>query len=517
MLAIVSPTLAHSETQPLAATNYTVPSTAIYVAEHGDNSATGSLETPLKSISEAIRRVDVGGTIVIREGTYREKLPTVSKTLTMQSYPGEEVWIKGSMVVSDWSENQSGWVHEGWVKDFCETCADPRLIDARYPAAHLPDQVFLDGVPQGQVTTIADVQPGKFYVDRAQNRLVLGSDPTGRYVEVSVFDEALVLVRGAERSVVRGLGFGQFSPTAKDGYSGMVKADASAVTFEGNTFAHSAAVGLNVYAAGAHVHGNLFLANGLTGLGAWRADDLILRDNRFINNNSENFVTKGIVAAAAGAKITTSKNISVIDNHFDHNFANGLWLDLSVSNATIRRNTTEHNSGNGMFIEISAHVRVEMNFVCENKSAGIAVSESSDVWVDNNVLTANSIGFSVTDGSRTNPDTEEHAQGITWITQGIRFTNNSVWLRNASQMAIRARDYEGLANSRDMLTQVSQNKYLRIHAQEKQVFAEIWRGTQRQLFFELKGLQTDLDWGAGSMEAVSPDQFEPITDCRQTH
>ena len=47
-----------------------------------------------------LAKVPNGGTLVLRGGTYREALGTISKNVTIQSYPGETAWLdgKGSLV-----------------------------------------------------------------------------------------------------------------------------------------------------------------------------------------------------------------------------------------------------------------------------------------------------------------------------------------------------------------------------------------------------------------------------------
>ena len=83
-------------------TNYSILSDALYVATHGDDLGSASKTNPLRTISKAIELASPGSTIIIRRGTYREVLPDISKQLTLQPFPHEQVWLKGSIIVTKW-------------------------------------------------------------------------------------------------------------------------------------------------------------------------------------------------------------------------------------------------------------------------------------------------------------------------------------------------------------------------------------------------------------------------------
>ncbi len=53
------------------------------------------------------------------------------------------------------------------------------MVLRNYRTAGLPDQVFIDGQPLIQVTSRADVRPGRFFHDLAGDRLWIGDDPVG--------------------------------------------------------------------------------------------------------------------------------------------------------------------------------------------------------------------------------------------------------------------------------------------------------------------------------------------------
>ena len=321
----------------LKETNYLFPSDAVFVSTNGNDLGDGSRSNPLRTLSKAINFSSHGDTIVIRKGTYREALPDLSKRLTIQPYPRERVWLKGSRIVSGWVVDGKYWRKDNWTQKFCNTCFHPDNIDPAYPNAGLPDQVFIDGKPLKQVKSRSAVTKGTFFADYKLATLLIGSSPKIKIVEVSIRHSALNIWQGGEGTIIRGLGFAHYSPIAESGLGGTVKANADNLTFENNTFAWSAVKGLVVFAKNARIRGNTFIYNGMMGLGAWRASGLRVIGNRFAFNNQEMFVQTGDVSEAAGAKITATRNLLVTDNQFEGNFCNR-------SLAGYQRNQRDHQS-----------------------------------------------------------------------------------------------------------------------------------------------------------------------------
>src|SRR5262245_55000418 len=129
-------------------TAYPIPASGVYfVSPEGDDVNSGtSVTAPLRTIQQAVQVAPSGATIVIRAGTYRESITSLSKQLTFQPYPHEQVWMKGSVIVTDFVSDGELWRKDDWTYKFTPT-ADISAIDPAYPMAQYPDQVFLDGNP----------------------------------------------------------------------------------------------------------------------------------------------------------------------------------------------------------------------------------------------------------------------------------------------------------------------------------------------------------------------------------
>ena len=172
-------------------TNYPIPAGAHFVATTGSDSNSGSQTSPWKTIGHAVAASSSGSTIVIYGGTYREGAISISgKKLTLQPYPNEQVWLNGSLVVSNWVASGSVWASSGWNYQFAvDTPSD--AIDPNYPLAGHRDMVFIDGMPLTLVGSASQVGPGKFYVDYTHHQLYIGSNPNGHTVEATTQAVAL--------------------------------------------------------------------------------------------------------------------------------------------------------------------------------------------------------------------------------------------------------------------------------------------------------------------------------------
>jgi parallel beta-helix repeat protein len=417
--------------------NFAIPAGALFVdATHGSDTNHGALKAPFATIARAIVAAKAGGTIVLRAGTYREAPGIIRKRLTFQAYPHEQVWLSGSVAVSDWSQDlvdrpDGGvWEHTGWTTQFCHTCFDPRAIDPAYPNAGLPDMVFVNGHSLAQVSSLAAVGPGSFYIDYAQQALYIGDDPTvpGTLVEASTQSYAMQFNAPASGSALLGIGVVDYAPDWNfTPIPAMVIVNgASGLTFDRDLFANSASRGLTLYGANSAVTNSWFVDNGYTALHGNKADSVDVEHNFVAGNNNEHFFPGfSPAASASGIKFTTTANAIIRDNVVQDNYANGIWFDVSSSNPTIVDNLAARNNRNGIYVEITGGGIVASNLSIDNGQGGIKLSGTTDVRVYNNTLFGNlTYQLSVHDDGRVNTNAAQIAQGITWITAGNQLVNN---------------------------------------------------------------------------------------------
>jgi len=79
-----------------------------HVSVKGNDSNSGSVQKPFKTINRAVYFAVAGDTITVHAGTYREWVKPVrsglsnEKRIVFRAAPGEEVFIKGSEAIQDW-------------------------------------------------------------------------------------------------------------------------------------------------------------------------------------------------------------------------------------------------------------------------------------------------------------------------------------------------------------------------------------------------------------------------------
>jgi parallel beta-helix repeat protein len=405
---------------------FTISAGAEYVSPSGSDANPGSIDAPFLTIGHAVAAARPGATIVVRAGTYRESLGSITKRVTIQAYPHEQVWMKGSVPVDGFVASGSVWVKEGWTDQLCHTCFPRAAIDPSYPAAGLPDQVFVDDQPQTQVLSSQQLVPGTFYVDTQHHELWLGSDPTGHTVEATYYPIAMQFNGAASGSQLLGIGVSEYGPEFDYRVPAMVVANTTNLTFENDAFDWSASRGLSVLRAGAVVERSSFLDNGANGLHANTADGLLVMYNRFAYSNYQHFSTApSATASIAAVKITSSRNVVVKKNNVDDNNSTGVWLDINVYNATVVDNTVVRNAVMGIMYEISSRGLIAGNVVADNGKDGIRISGSTNTEIWNNTLSGNGGSqIGVYDDSRVQHDARFRKLGITWNTTNVRACNN---------------------------------------------------------------------------------------------
>ncbi|HKO80963.1 MAG TPA: right-handed parallel beta-helix repeat-containing protein [Chitinophagaceae bacterium] len=85
-----------------ASTDNNKPATrSYYVSPNGSDANTGAIDNPLRSINAAVGKVIAGDTVIVRAGTYYEKISfpksgRLDKYITLKAYPGEKAVIDGT-------------------------------------------------------------------------------------------------------------------------------------------------------------------------------------------------------------------------------------------------------------------------------------------------------------------------------------------------------------------------------------------------------------------------------------
>jgi parallel beta-helix repeat protein len=462
--------------------HYTVPSRAIVVSPSGSDSAAGTSSAPLRTLAHAVASASSGATIVLREGAYHDSVVVPStKRLTIQAWPGEEVWLDGSVPVTGWTSSGGLWSKSGWTVKFDasptytrgaadNTDANWGFVDPSYPMAAHPDQVWINGVAQRQVRSKAKVVPGTFYVDYAADQVWLGSSPSGKEVRASDLVRAL-MIRSAG-SVVRGVGVRRFAPSVPD--MGAVTVENNGVLIENVAITDSATTGLHVGSgtttSGVIARNVRVSRSGMLGINASYADHLTLDHVVSANNNTEHFNTSPV---SGGVKIGRSRGITVRDSVFSDNDGPGLWIDESSYDTTVTNSRMSNNAKHGISLEISAKAVVTNNTVVGNDGYGIKVNNTSNVTIEHNAFSRNDRSINIVQDSRlpTSASTAGRDKRqpfpdptMTWRIGPVRVANNVLANQRSGNCMLCVEDYTQTRSAEQIGVTANGDIYMRPNA-----------------------------------------------------
>jgi len=470
----------------IGTTEYPVPAGALFVDPAGPTAGKGSKASPFATLTAAIAAAPAGSTIVLREGEYHGSfvIPR-GKKLTIQSYPGEEVWLDGSREVTGWEKNGDRWRVEGWTVQFDAsptysrgardgTAPGWQFVNPDYPMAAHPDQVWVDGEPQAQVNSADKLAKGTFFVASDTDRLYLGSDPKGK--EVRAADTVKALVIAGAGSTVRGIGIRNYSPSVPD--MGAVAVSANNVTIENVAIVDAATTGLASFASNTTLRNVTITGAGMLGAQASTADGFTATGLLISGNNAEHFNRAPV---AGGVKIHKSRGVSVTGSSFVNNLGNGLWFDESVYNMKIASNDISGSTGNGLVVELSATALIADNIITDSGKDGILVSDSGHIDIWNNTIARNDRSINIVQGDRRAADLSLPGHDrrqklpdptVTWITEDISIGNN-VLAEGFGKCVLCVEDYSHERSAAQMQISSDGNVFQRVSAKEP-AWAIVW-------------------------------------------
>lgn len=474
-----TPAIGTSGSVPPGGASYAVPSGALFVSPGGSNTNDGTSSRPLRTVQAALNRADDGATIVLRQGTYHERF-TVSDRVTIQNYPGEVVWFDGSRVVNNFVADGAGYRADGWTPSFDSSPSfswggsSGGFVNSKYPMAAHPDQVWIDGAAQQQVGARSQVVAGTFYVDYSNDRLYLGSNPSGKTVRASALSRAIEV--RAQGTVLRGFGVRRYAPSIP--HMGTVTVERPGVTVENLAITDNATVGISFLARDVQARQLTVQRNGMLGVHGHYADNLSMTHILSSNNNTERF---NMAPVSGGVKITSSRGVSLNRGQFENNRGPGFWLDESVYDAKISRSVMRGNAGHGISLEISALMVVAGNLIQNNAGFGIKVNDTSEVSVWNNTVADNDRPINIVQDKRRGDDPSVPGHDprrpipdptMTWITGPVTVRNN-VFAGSKGICLMCVEDYSHEFTGDQMRVWANNNVYQRdtVAAPE---FAAVW-------------------------------------------
>jgi hypothetical protein len=385
-----------------------------------DGQAEKSGETPAKptSLEAAIERGRTGDAIVMHGGTYRTGNLLLNQGITIQPYADEHPVLKGTYVAAKWENLGNGLWTTKWSRLFPskpQNWWQRNREGKRTPLYRFNnDMVFVDGKFLQGVGWEGEVDENSYYIDYDSGLVYIGVDPTGRLVEITAFDVAILRTTGechGKKSdhkgyVIRGITFTQYANRAIDiegtdpvGLSDESKHGKEVVgtTLEDCTISYCSRVA--AYLRGDHLTLRHCRISDTSTEGVYiiGSNDVLLEQNIFTRNNIENIT--GYYPAAVKIfnqcyRVTCRDNLVI-----DLPNSNGIWYDVGnvdgvfINNwiegvgYTDRASPTDRlwPSENGFFFEISRGAICAGN-VFVNCDHGLMVLNSSNVHIYQNTF-----------------------------------------------------------------------------------------------------------------------------------
>jgi len=377
--------------------------TTYYVATTGNDSNAGtSVDLPFRTIQHAMNKAVAGDTVLVRGGTYREQVEanlagTADKPITVSGYASEVPIIKGSDVVTGWTQHSGAiWKKIGWRYNSQQVFVD---FDAR-PGKSL-QQI---GMPSQYYTTweynkpvgsgLADMAAGTFYYDAAALTLYVwladGSDPNKHVVEASVRRRLFFMHQPYIR--LKGFMFRHTNSSAFAQQGAAVELSSNSVIETCDIqYADFAGLSMGYLQNNAHADHCNISNNGDSGVNAAGSTNFRVTNVTMNSNNYRNF---NPLWHAGGFKGTAQAYGMIEDNEVGYNNGSGIWFDYANSSGQIViRNNYIHDNGpvdSAIFFEVSNNGLIYNNVLVNNRRRGIYLSAANNARVYNNTIVGTS-------------------------------------------------------------------------------------------------------------------------------
>ena len=341
--------------------------------------------------------------------------------------------LSGARVLTNWRFERNYWWTSGQrqqgevIGDVGDVCRPDS------PRCNRPEDLFMDDILKKHVLALVLVEPGTWYFDYDADRIYVGDNPHGRYVECSVTPNIRATIDNPASNVL-------FEDLVVEKYAAP---SAQAAVILGNSrlggmdwvmhrcelrWNHGGAVWSDSESQlrECYVHHNGGF--GLVGAGA----NIVIEGNEIAWNNTVGY---NPYWGAGGSKWVWTTGLIVRGNFSHHNDGPGLWTDINNLYTLYEDNIVEDNKLSGIFHEISYDAIIRNNRCRRNgrsfeypgyvSGAGIQVATSRNVEVHDNVLDDNWQAITGLDDHRRGDASNPHGP---WELVGLHVHDNHVTL-----------------------------------------------------------------------------------------
>ena len=405
-----------------------------------------SADRQVRSIAEAVLRLEAGDTAIIHGGIYREQVVidkggTADSPISIKAATGEYVVVTGADRLTQWQKAEGDapvfsteWPHQfiRWNAQHTHPSDDYHRLIGRC------EQVFVEGYLLRHVLERPQLGRGTFFVDLDAKRLYVWDSANRDISNKKILVEASVrdTIWTCKGSHVRTGGI-RFRYAANRAQQGAVQFQGDDNQVEDCVFEYTNACGAAFRGQRTTVRNCTFQYNGQMGFGASRAHGLLMTGCIVRNNNSKGF-DRGW--EAGGNKIALTRGAVIENSFFAENRGNGIWFDIGNEKCQVRNCLIADNENAGIFYEISYGLHAHDNVIVGNgfafspgawgASAGISISSSPDCLIERNLLIGNKEGFSFREQKRSTPLIDGGSQAV-WNHDEIVRNNVLAYNRDA--------------------------------------------------------------------------------------
>jgi len=404
-----------------------------------DDKNPGTEELPFKTINGAIPHLKAGDTVYIKEGVYREEIilskeiwvfkgktykgfnggKSYSEMISFMGYPGHEVIIKGSDIVTNWKKYKDNiWVAD-WEYNSQMVFCDGKIL--RQIGGIMVDYVQSENRWRGRYGEgIKDLAPinfyeikgkttdnwslkiecaGSFYYDIENKKLYVwlsdNSDPNNHLIEASVRPFFFYIGKGVNYIKISNLKMMHSNSTSYINWPPLIIGGSYCIV-ENVSLEWCDYIGIGVGGECNTVINSKFNWCGNSGLGGSGWGHRII-NCEFKYNNWRNWQQGW---HAGGLKVIPYAHEWIISGcEVAYNNGDGIWFDGWMSNVTIQNNICHNNAGSGIFYEIGNRGVIKNNICYENTHRGIYLQNSSDTLVAHNLCYKNGMSGIAIEGS----------------------------------------------------------------------------------------------------------------------
>jgi hypothetical protein len=413
---------------------------------NGNGSITNPYQTITKgaSVAEANNQAGIGTQVNIQPGTYRESITitaadlTTSLPITFQAVTNGTVVIDGATILTGWTpySGNSNIYTTSWTYNF-PTCPVIPGCPAAQSIVLQQEMMVVNNVVMTQVLSIAELQPGSFYVDQTHS-LVYLYPPSGTNVNTATIETAtepvLFALAGASNIVLRGLTF-EYANSCRSSGAVSISGNASNVLLDTLTIQWNNAQGLNITNPFTNytVQNTISNHNGDSGFQEYQTLNG-LWTNDTANFNNWRGAQGGYYACNVGGHHPFQSHVDTLNGMtYAYNQSYGIHWDTDNANDSATNLTSTNNLVGSVFSEKNeGPLSITSSNLCNGNAllgaGGLAIRNSTDVSITNSTVINNPPAQIVVFGTPGGIEITnwETGQEINLITNALTITGNVI-------------------------------------------------------------------------------------------